>query len=452
MTCGGHASIDPFPENKKMILNQFQKGRWDSDNYEKLVTFLATTQSSNPNDSKNKVAVFDADNTLWSGDIGETTFVWMTRNLKFSPRLEEVLPELIRTDSNHTLFVKFRWKNSIEKMYKIYQTKVNQAATISDFMKDFSSELLRQRGPIAYDLDFREAYNVAVGTLLAAYPILIGQVGEVAYDSRRTHDHCEQSWFKEMGMDHCLNDMLDEQTASTKWDVLQFEGKLGGFGQLAIWQTFDKTPKQVREQTLAAWTEFQGSEQYGYEYLLDPGVHSFPLTKEETSDPSYKGLPLEMKRGSIEYGVQARPEMQNLVQTMRDTKMIPIVVSASQQDIVQAIANAYYGFEDSEVIGISITQSNGAFTNGLFPPIPFRLGKVEAIQKFLLHHFSDLGTRPIFCAGDSNTDLEFLGYSSHFQLFFDRGKKPFMDFAEKSQNEHSLRSIIQNPFELSEKQ
>ena len=78
------------------IAEELGQGRWTPENHAKLVSFLSTYAMDAPGRSPARgapLAIFDADNTTWTGDLGDAAFVAALRGLELSPRLHQILPD-----------------------------------------------------------------------------------------------------------------------------------------------------------------------------------------------------------------------------------------------------------------------------------------------------------------------------------------------------------------------
>jgi hypothetical protein len=106
------------------IARELPQGGWTPENHGKLVDFLATH-------GPGTLAMFDADNTTWAGDLGDSVLVSLLRNLSLSPRLHEVLPDAVDVparsfgvEAGGTLFAAARVRDALGAMTEAYRVKV----------------------------------------------------------------------------------------------------------------------------------------------------------------------------------------------------------------------------------------------------------------------------------------------------------------------------------------
>jgi phosphoserine phosphatase len=98
------------------------------------------------------------------------------------------------------------------------------------------------------------------------------------------------------------------------------------------------------------------------------------------------------------------PEMQALLRAARNLGCDPWIVSASSQWIVAAAAPLLQ-IRPDRVLGVRLAVQDGLLTSTLVPPVTFRGGKVEAIQKHI-------GQAPTLVTGDSSGDVEMMQFST----------------------------------------
>ena len=119
-----------------------QRG-WTAENHAKLVDFLAACGSAPAGPERGfggeapPLALFDADNTAWTGDVGDAAFVFMLRNLKLSPRLPDLLPASIDVPAEGfgvaaagRLFPAARVRRALEAMVCAYRRVVAPSASV----------------------------------------------------------------------------------------------------------------------------------------------------------------------------------------------------------------------------------------------------------------------------------------------------------------------------------
>lgn len=97
-----------------------------------------------------------------------------------------------------------------------------------------------------------------------------------------------------------------------------------------------------------------------------------------------------------------------LIKRLEQAGVAVWLVSASNQWIVDAGAPAL-GIAPERVVGVRLKVVDGILTDEIIPPLTYRQGKVEAIQKYI-------GCQPVLVAGDSMTDYEMLCYASQLCL------------------------------------
>ncbi len=113
--------------------------------------------------------------------------------------------------------------------------------------------------------------------------------------------------------------------------------------------------------------------------------------------------------------MRIRHEIVELIATMHKRDWDVWIVSASEERLVRALAPRY-GVPPERVIGMRLATERGLLQPLLDGPNTFRQGKVEAIDQ-------RIGRRPLFAAGDAETDIEMLASASH-RLFLDKHGEP----------------------------
>jgi HAD superfamily phosphoserine phosphatase-like hydrolase len=109
--------------------------------------------------------------------------------------------------------------------------------------------------------------------------------------------------------------------------------------------------------------------------------------------------------------IRLRPELVDLVAAMQASGWETWAITASAEPLVQAFAQRY-GIPADQVAGMRLAIDDGRYAARLAGPNTFREGKVEAIDRYI-------GRRPVFAAGDTETDLEMLWCARH-ALLIDR--------------------------------
>lgn len=102
------------------------------------------------------------------------------------------------------------------------------------------------------------------------------------------------------------------------------------------------------------------------------------------------------------------PAQKALIKRLQAAGVEVWIVSASNQWMVEAGAPAL-GVPLNRVVGVRLDVVNGLVTANIIPPMTFRQGKVDAIQKYI-------NKTPILVSGDSITDYEMLRTASQLQL------------------------------------
>lgn len=113
------------------------------------------------------------------------------------------------------------------------------------------------------------------------------------------------------------------------------------------------------------------------------------------------GEPLEIKAG-----LRGRPGIRWMMDRLRAAGFDVWVVSASPKPLVE-VGAAAYGVPADHVVGTRVKlDGQGRLSTEIEPPIPWRQGKVDAIQAYIKR-------KPAVVFGDSWTDLEMLSYAEH---------------------------------------
>lgn len=102
------------------------------------------------------------------------------------------------------------------------------------------------------------------------------------------------------------------------------------------------------------------------------------------------------------------PGQRALIQRLQQAGVDVWIVSASPQWLIEQGA-PYLGVPANRVVGVRLAVANGLATPHLIPPMTFRQGKVEAINKYI-------GKVPVYVSGDSITDFEMLQIASRMQM------------------------------------
>ena len=457
---------------------------WDPANYEKLLDFLLKYAKENQaRPVKRPMAIFDADNTTWTGDVNDATFVYLAKNLKLSARLHELLPTAIDVPASGygfrargRLFAAARARESLSLMLDAYREAMAQGAGMTDFLSAFAEDWVLPGGPLSDNTRFLNAYATYQGTLLATYNLLEEAPGRVAFDFSDvrvvtalypdiTRDF--YAWETREGPKRLARfarpaeggrvDILFPRILDTGADqpARRVAGELGSYTQITTWIALDKSPEELRRIALEVWDNSPG--------IDVPYAVTFPVDAASAAAPRQIDFSVERSRfepgaspsdgivigtTSMDYGTRVREEIVNLMAVMARHDITPVVVSASQVDLVESVLQRAYRSGESPVAGMLHRLYEGLFGAHLLAPVTFRPGKVDAVRAIARRLSGSEDTRPVFCAGDSDTDLEFVAYSSDYRLFFDRKKELLMSLASYLSSHGEARTtLIQQPFE-----
>ncbi len=102
------------------------------------------------------------------------------------------------------------------------------------------------------------------------------------------------------------------------------------------------------------------------------------------------------------------PEMKALLAEAKRRGCEPWIVSASNQWIVEAAA-PLLGLPASHAVGIRVAVEGGTLTSKVVPPVTYKAGKVEAIERFI-------GRDVSLVTGDSFGDVEMFSSAIHAAL------------------------------------
>ncbi len=147
----------------------------------------------------------------------------------------------------------------------------------------------------------------------------------------------------------------------------------------------------------------------------------------------------------LAYHVQVYEEMVDLVETLQDNGFDVWVLTASPQFVIDAVSEQLIGVKPNRVVGIrSVTDAQGRLTarlqgcgpvaDGEDTLITYDQGKRCWINKAVYHlpateqlaRQSDARKRPVFAAGDSDTDLAFMQDATRLKLAINRNKVQLM--------------------------
>ena len=457
------------------IARELPPGRWTPDNHRKLVDCVASHAGGPPS-----LALFDADHTSWGGDLGDATLIHLLRNLRLSPRLHTVLPEVIDVPAEGfgvttpgRLFPAARVEASLAAMLTAYRRRVAPSATLDELVTAFSEPLIQPGGPLHGDGAFATAHAIYSGTLVALYNLLETTVGCVAFDfedvqvatplfappitdfyAAEAARGGELSRFTRRGPGGST-EVLFPAILDTGPDqaTLRARGRLGAYTQIAAWEALDKTPDELGRLALEVWESPREDTRVDAVFPVDHAAASSPAPLDLTVDPAHLAPGARLAGGVVLgtsfmlRGTRKRPEIADLWAVMARHGVVPVVITASHVDLVRAVLDRHYGFAGLPLIGMLPVLHGGRYGADLMAPATYRTGKVDSARLAARQVTGSDETRPLLCAGDTNTDLEMLAYSGGYRLFFDRGKRPLMDLAEHlAAGGEGERTLVQAPF------
>lgn len=102
------------------------------------------------------------------------------------------------------------------------------------------------------------------------------------------------------------------------------------------------------------------------------------------------------------------PKQKELFRRLQDAGVDVWIVTASNHWIVEGAA-PHMGINADHVVGMRVEVENGVLTDKVIPPITYRQGKVDAIEKYI-------GKKVDFAAGNSMTDYEMLKSAKEMSL------------------------------------
>src|SRR5262245_48405680 len=129
-------------ELRAQIERELPQRGWSTGSHAKLLDFLTKyAKESADRPVARPIALFDGDNTTWTGDIGDTTFVFLLRNLGLSPRLHELLPASIAVPPGSfgvadggALFAAARVRGALDTMWSAYREAIAPDAGMREFL------------------------------------------------------------------------------------------------------------------------------------------------------------------------------------------------------------------------------------------------------------------------------------------------------------------------------
>jgi hypothetical protein len=445
MDAGAHARI----------ARELPRRGWTPENHEKILDFLASYAGSGT------LALFDADNTAWTGDVGDSALVHLLRNLRMSPRLADILPEQMDvpaegygTGRAGRIFPAARVREALLAMTSAYRAALAPQASVDELLRGFSPAWEAPLGPLHVP-SFLNAHRAYAGTIVAVYNLLEASVGCLAFDpADPTGARDATSWFPEpvrpfFGTAVVFPEIRDTGPGQR---ALQVAGKLGSYSQIALWKALDKTPEEVRALGLEVFTGSPVDTPYQVAFPVDESSATSPAPLDFTVDPALfvpgaHPAPGIVQGGSrMLEGTQRRPEIADLFAAMAREGIVPVIITASHVELVRAVADRHYGFAGHPVIGMSPVLTGGRYGAELTAPATYRHGKVDAARKVARLVTGDEDARPAFAAGDTTTDLEMLAYATSCRLFFDRKKRELMELADfLAQHGMGAQTLVQPP-------
>jgi hypothetical protein len=433
------------------IARELPRGRWTAENHAKLARFLAQHAGSGA------LALFDADNTTWTGDLGDAALAHMARNLRFGPNLAAALPIALDVpaagfglSSPGKLFPRARAAEARDAMLAAWATRTPSS---EPRFAAFTEALVRPGGPLFGDDAFASAHAMFAGTLIATYNLIEASVGCVALDPTTTRDATAlfppdaQAFF---GGAVRFAAMLD---TGPRQPDLAAEGRLGAYSQIALWEAVDHTPEEMARIARETWEASPPETPLPVVFPVDelaaaaPAPIAFGGDRARFRAGAGPAEGVRIGATSMAVGTRARPDIKALFDALSRHGIVPAVVTASQVDLVRAVLDHAYGFAGNPVVGMLPERAAGRYSARLTAPATYGSGKVEAAMALSRELFGHDGARPVFAAGDTTTDLEMLAFATSHRLFFDRGKRPLMDFADHLQATGAAeRTLVQPPF------
>jgi hypothetical protein len=448
------------PGDHARIARELPRGNWTAANHDKLSRFIARYAGSGA------LALFDADNTTWTGDLGDAALIHMVQNLRLSPRLSSALPVALDVpaagfglQAAGRIFPRARAAEAHDAMVAACRAHVPSASSARPFAA-FTEALVLPGGPLFGDAAFATAYAMFAGTVIATYNILEATVGCVALDAAEARD--ESALFPPearafFGGAVRFASMLD---TGPRQEELAAAGKLGAYSQIALWEALDQTPPELSSIALATWEATPPDTPFRVAFPVEdadaeaPRPLVFAVDRERFAPGGRPAEGVRVGATAMAVGTRRRGEIVDLFAALTRHDIVPVVVTASHVDLVRAVLDQAYGFAGNPVLGMQPEMVDGRYAARLRAPATYGSGKVDAACALTRERTgggdASLGVprgRVVFAAGDTTTDLEMLAFATTHRLFFDRGKRPLMDFADfLLATGAGDRTLVQPPF------
>ncbi len=434
--------------------------RWSPESRAKLIGLLARR----PWEQDARVApyaVFDADNTLWNGDVGETALLALARELAIPEGLAGLLPAELPVAARAgrpagRFFPAARFREAWGALRAAWEALAPRRP-----FEELRPEDLDLGGQLSGQRRLVDAWRLLQGTLVATHDLLDERVGRVALDPGEARDldgllpPWSAAFFAREGG---LGTVRTAPDAAGGWRLLgprlrdvgaegvtlARAGLAGCYTQIAVWVAWGRRPDELF--ALGERLATMGPpRRYPTIYLIDrhdrPVPAPLPLELPLLEGPL--GEELFVGSGEMSLGVEPRPAIAELLALLEAGGITPLVVSASQRDIVAGAARQLYGIPPERATGMLHALDGQAYGPELLEPVPYGLGKVYTARAGW--PFGE--ARPALCAGDANTDLELMAWSGDTTVFLDRGARPLMDLARHLAREAADRVVVERPFE-----
>lgn len=115
------------------------------------------------------------------------------------------------------------------------------------------------------------------------------------------------------------------------------------------------------------------------------------------------------------------PNIKMLIQNLKSYGFEVWVVSASPELLYQGVLSRELDIPVTHIIGTKSVVSNGIATNKIVLPVPQDEGKADAIETIIK-------AKPILAAGNSQSDVEMLNYSSALKVIVNPNDSEKVDY------------------------